>query len=401
MSLLLDALKEAEKRKGEAPAGAPLRREAPSMNEMPDETKREVRGDTPLSLADEPEAPALASAAAASPAYSPPQGRLRPEAAAPQITARMAPHAASTKSPATWLRGALLAVAVLVAGVVYWMLFRQPAMTLPALAAPVTTIQQGQVAQTVEIAAADPPTPPMPAEGQLQTTVGETEHSVAERSVPATVQRIPVTDEGALHEPLRGPPIIIQGRASPLVAAHAALRSGDLQRAEQLYRETLVGEPDQPDAHLGLALIDQSRNATAEALAHYRMVLSRRPTDAQAWAGIADLSDESDQDAMESRLRDLLAEHKDPALHFALGNLLARQARWPEAQERYFSAVSGAPLNADYAFNLAVALDKLGKPGAAIARYSRALELASEVHGVQFDVAAVQARMKQLQAGNP
>ena len=196
-------------------------------------------------------------------------------------------------------------------------------------------------------------------------------------------------------------PVVISGRPSPLAAAHAALRAGDLQRAELLYRETLASERDQPDARLGMALIEQSRGATAAALAQYRAVLALRPGDPQAWAGLADLTGDGELESMESRLRSLIATSPDAALHFALGNIMARQSRWSGAQDSYFAAASGAPQNADYAFNLAVALDRLGKGRAAVPHYARALALAGDARAVQFDTAAARARMQQLEAIQP
>ena len=63
-------------------------------------------------------------------------------------------------------------------------------------------------------------------------------------------------------------------------------------------------------------------------------------------------------------------------MQFALGNLFARQGRWPEAQQSYFRAFSAMPENADYAFNLGVGLDRMNQPRLAQTYYRRALELA-------------------------
>jgi uncharacterized protein HemY len=130
-------------------------------------------------------------------------------------------------------------------------------------------------------------------------------------------------------------------------------------------------------------------------------VLALRPGDPQAWAGLADLTGDGELEAMESRLRSLIASRPDPALHFALGNIVSRQSRWAEAQESYFAAASGAPQNADYAFNLAVALDQLGKGRAAIPYYARALALAADERAVQFDADAARARLQQLETAAP
>jgi Tfp pilus assembly protein PilF len=196
----------------------------------------------------------------------------------------------------------------------------------------------------------------------------------------------------------RGAEVIVQTRPSPLLGAYAALRAGDLTLAEKLYKETLSGEPDQPDAHLGLAVIAQSRGETAIAMGHYRSVIEATPHHPRAWAGIADLAGDAEIDAMESRLRGLIADRPAASLHFALGNLVMRRSRWAEAQESYFAAFTSVPDNADYAFNLAVALDRLGKGSAAQTYYEKALALARDGRPVQFDVKAAGVRLTSLSA---
>jgi Tfp pilus assembly protein PilF len=359
-----------------------------------------------LSLADEPET--ATPSAAAPPAHSPsPAQKAGAPAIAKAKAGKVPSRSSATKSRGPLIQGVLLALIVLACGGGYWVMSRQSAMTLPALTAPVTGVPQvapeGAAEGTVNPPPAATQTHAPAFSVDLDEPVADEPDPVpprhAQTPAPAAVQEAPVASEPA--PVVAAAPIAIRSQPSPLPAAHAALRSGNLQRAEQLYRETLAGEPDQPDAHLGLALIDQSRNATTSALAHYRVVLSQRSTDAQAWAGIADLAADSELDAMESRLRDLLGTRQDAALHFALGNILVRQSRWSEAQESFFAAVTAVPGNADYAFNVAVALDRLGKQRAAATYYSRAVELAAENRGVQFDVAAARARATQLQAVKP
>ena len=89
-------------------------------------------------------------------------------------------------------------------------------------------------------------------------------------------------------------------------------------------------------------------------------------------------------------------------LHFALGNHHARTQRWGEAQAAYFEAWRLEVDNPDYAFNLAVALDQLGQARAAIEYYQRALKnAAASGRRPSFDVVAVEARLRSLQATRP
>jgi Flp pilus assembly protein TadD len=388
MSLLLDALKTAEGQARRNPAEGPARRDAT------------LTDDQILTLAeDHVAAPAPAKPGPAA------SGRFRHNPAAfPPLADTMRTRVPGTASTRRWARPVGIAALVLAVAAVLWVLFRQDA-GMPALVPPL----QGTHAA-----------PPAPAEPE-PVTVGPAAPAATAVAGPAPVVADDTTlapeagsdraasadgDAGPSADPLiasrvERAPMVITGRPSALAAAHAALRAGDLQRAESLYRQTLAAERDQPDAHLGMALIEQSRGARQAALTQYRAVLALRPGDPQAWAGLADLASDGELDAMESRLRSLVATRPDPALHFALGNILARQGRWSGAQESYFAATTGAPQNADYAFNLAVALDQIGKGSVAAAHYARALALASDSRAVQFDAGAARTRLQQLEATAP
>jgi Flp pilus assembly protein TadD len=197
------------------------------------------------------------------------------------------------------------------------------------------------------------------------------------------------------------PRLEIAGRPSPLPAAYAALRAGDLALAERLYTQTLAGEPDQPDAHLGLAVLAQGRGDDAAAIRHYRAVLVTVPDHPRVWSGLAALVGSGELVSMESKLRSLIAARPAAALHFALGNVLARQGRWAEAQQGFFAASAADPQNADYAFNLAVSLDRIGKASAARPYYERAASLAEAGAPAQFQPAVARQRLVELQPGTP
>ncbi|RKZ34485.1 MAG: tetratricopeptide repeat protein, partial [Gammaproteobacteria bacterium] len=103
--------------------------------------------------------------------------------------------------------------------------------------------------------------------------------------------------------------------------------------------------------------------------------------------------------AAESRLKLLLADEPEAGhLHFGLGNLYARQGRWPQAQDAYFNAYTTQPQNADYAFNLAVSLDHLAQRDAAMSYYQRALDLGDR-QSAGFEPGDVLSRMQAMRAG--
>jgi hypothetical protein len=234
----------------------------------------------------------------------------------------------------------------------------------------------------------------------LKPEVPQRDESVAPLRAPAP-EPAPRPESESEPEPrivtVRSGPVIEQTANAALQRAYAALRAGDLVTAQTGYREALRDEPHQSDAHLGLAVMAQGRGEVAVALTHYRAVLQNVPDHARAWSGLSDLAGPQELDGMESRLRGLIARRPAATLQFALGNVLARQSRWAEAQELYFRAANTEPDNAEYAFNLAVALDHLGKRDATVTWYGRALDLARDGRPVQFNAQSAAQRLAALQ----
>jgi len=159
--------------------------------------------------------------------------------------------------------------------------------------------------------------------------------------------------------------------------AYGAYQAADYWRAEQLYREVLDRQPDQRDAMLGLAAIDQQRGDRAGAAELYSRLLRLNPNDAYAQAAWTALRSEQPGVADESDLKLLLQQDPQSAhVHYLLGNVYARQARWPEAQQAYFDAYKQDPSNTDYVYNLAVSLDHLEARAAALNYYRMVLDMA-------------------------
>jgi Tfp pilus assembly protein PilF len=178
-----------------------------------------------------------------------------------------------------------------------------------------------------------------------------------------------------------------------------ALQTGDLPTAADQYATALRQDPNNRDALLGNAAVALRRNDPALASASYMRLLELDPSDPDALAGLLSLRP-GDTGQSEMRLKEML--RKSPGsgpLLFALGNLYSRQGRWTDAQQAYFRAYTATPDNPDYAFNLAVGLDRLNQPKLALNYYQRALAL-SQAGPAGFDSEAVRARMRQLAEPN-
>ena len=182
-----------------------------------------------------------------------------------------------------------------------------------------------------------------------------------------------------------------------LTQAYQAFMGGDIEGAEKHYRSALRQDPNSRDALLGMAAIAVKREKWDQAGGHYLRLLEADPADPEAIAGLLGLQ-HGDPVQSESRLKKALAQHPHSgALSFALGNLYAQQSRWNEAQQAYFGAYTGNPDSADYAFNLAVSLDRLDQSRLALEYYQKALTLAARGPAA-FLAATVQARIGELRA---
>lgn len=218
---------------------------------------------------------------------------------------------------------------------------------------------------------------------------------------------------GALQPEQIEPPALINfsrsvtspSRNPALENAYAAYQAGDFDVAERLYSEVLVTAPLNRNALLGLASIAANRRDTVAALELYSKLLARNPNDPVAQAGLLDIMPRGSLREQETELKRLRAENPQMApLAYALGNFMASQQRWSEAQQAYFSALQlakndaqGGAVNPDYAFNLAVSLEHLGQPRPASNYYQEALALAED-HPAGFDPAVARQRLSSVES---
>lgn len=253
------------------------------------------------------------------------------------------------------------------------------------------------------VAASAPPAPtPAPVASRDSTSAPETaprtHRPASSRATPATEQSA-ATFKTAIGE--TGSVQFVRGTAATQVApavqnGYTALQSGDLATARQQYDLALLQDPNNRDALLGAAAVALRENDGRQASGNYLRLLELDPNDPEALAGLAELRP-GDLQANEIKLRGLARQHPDSGpVQFALGNLFARQGRWPEAQQSYFRAFSAMPGNADYAFNLGVGLDRMNQPRLAQTYYRRALELA-QASPPSFNIDAVRKRLQALE----
>jgi tetratricopeptide (TPR) repeat protein len=213
---------------------------------------------------------------------------------------------------------------------------------------------------------------------------------------PAAVGQLPPRSSPAPHTSVE------TSRAAPSVhpkvdSGYAAYLAGNLDAARADYQQALSDDPANRDAQLGLAALDVRTGRLEAAESAYVKLVQADPRDAEAQAALMALrGGRVDPLAAESRLKTMLAaDPKAHALNFALGNQFAQQGRWAEAQAQYFRAFAAEPNNPDFAYNLAVSLDHLRQPKQALEYYKHAIALA-RARGASFDPASAEARIAQL-----
>jgi tetratricopeptide (TPR) repeat protein len=452
MSLLLDALKKAERAKQDAqrqaesesaasPPEGGLSIEQPAAEDAPVRTRDQLPDiSQPLEIEsedvgrDEPqsaESPSFTlEPAVAAPPRRPPPSAERAETGGAQGAERAAARKvfeAKFKEPNPRLPfyttvGVLGVLAVCTAGYFWYQLRPPPALvntnpppsgaalvaaaTLPptatstqAAAAPALAQIPGLPAAPVTAPAAAASSPAAPTASSVRSTSERAGRARPAAKAPRT--SAPRSRPARSELVRRDKPVSVK-RPAPRVDPHvatgyAAYQAGDLARAREAYRRALGDDPANRDALLGMAAVETRAGRYDAADKLYLRLLQADPRDPHAQAGLLALrSDLTDPVAAESRVKTLLAQ--DPGadvLHFTLGNEYARQGRWAEAQQAYFKAFAADSQNPDFAYNVAVSLDHLRQPKLALEYYRRALALAAK-RSASFDQTAARKRAQEL-----
>jgi tetratricopeptide (TPR) repeat protein len=245
---------------------------------------------------------------------------------------------------------------------------------------------------------------PESAEPQVSDNATGAEPSVPTVSVDAIArQETPAPVSGT-----PAPISITRSNAAPqvnaqLTQAYSAFRDQDYYAARALYQQALRELPNNRDALLGLAATSIQLGDVTGARATYSKLLELDPRDALARVGLMDSMPLGDPVQTETQLQGLKAEHPEVAqLSFALGNFYASQRRWNEAQAAYYDALlaakaeSGSAVSPDFAFNLAVSLERLNQKQPAFDFYREALEQ-SRLVNPGFDVRVLRERLDALE----
>jgi tetratricopeptide (TPR) repeat protein len=181
---------------------------------------------------------------------------------------------------------------------------------------------------------------------------------------------------------------------------YEALQQFNVAKARQSYLAALQRDGSQRDALLGLlhashAMGDDVMGDNVTALNALKRLRELFPRDAHALAA-GFLMTGSGAAETESRFKSLIDSVENSApLYYALGVLYADQGRLGEAHIALDQAVARANYQADYVFNLAVVVDRMGHSAKAAKLYVRALNLSSD-HPAAFSRDVARSRAKVL-----
>ncbi len=142
--------------------------------------------------------------------------------------------------------------------------------------------------------------------------------------------------------------------------------------------EYVAGErfnSDRPESHVNLGLLYAAQGQMAAAEGALQAALEMDPRFVPAAVNLADLYRATGRDPEGERvLRNIVArEPRNAAAHHALGLLLVRQKRMPEALAELDTAARLAPESARYGYVYAVGLNGTGQPKQAVEALRRVL----------------------------
>lgn len=440
MSLLMQALKKAERAKQNHVPDEELAKPSEAYDEVlalaPQEETRAAS--EPLTLSPLDAGPSGARAepsigvtpeppprmAAPDPQAEPPR-RSRNAAPPPPPRVKARKRAMAARMDARTIRIAVLgSIALLIGavfGYIYWHAVYGPgssrglpmvpmpgqnqplASSAVAPGVPVVAAQPGADLPPQPVQAVVPDTPPPSSRDQIppdeamrlaQLQQQATQNAATPAPAPASPRATVAAESGGIRVARASKPEQVN---PALQNGFTAYNNGDLLAARQSYQTVLRQDPNNRDALLGMAALAARDNQAEQAAGIYTRLLELDPNDNDALAGLSSVR-QGDPGQSEGRLRRMAERNPDSGpLLFALGNLYARQGRWPEAQQHYFRAYSANPNNADYAFNLAIGLDRLNQGKLALGYYQRAVELAAQ-GAANFDRAAAATRARELGA---
>ncbi|MCZ6862206.1 MAG: tetratricopeptide repeat protein [Alphaproteobacteria bacterium] len=188
---------------------------------------------------------------------------------------------------------------------------------------------------------------------------------------------------------------ILQVDPNQPVALHllglAAHQAGKNETAVELITKALVINPDYAEAHSNLGLALQNLGQLDEAVASYQEALAIEPDFAEAYNNLGNAlhKQKKPEEAVESYNKALVIRPDYVAAHNNLGNVLKKLGKLDEAVETYHNALAIKPDYAEAHSNLGNTLKILGRLDEALASYRRALDIDPGRHDLRHLISSI------------
>jgi choline-sulfatase len=193
-----------------------------------------------------------------------------------------------------------------------------------------------------------------------------------------------------LHELLTRTP---RNSSALNVLALSEYKAGNPERAEQIYRDSLRAEANQPRVHLQLAnmLLDKRHYDTALAEAQEALRQSPQFVEALIVLGFSELRRGNKVQADEYYNRALQADPKYPRAFQAYADMFFRQQDYAQALDYYRKALQRAPNNFESLIQAGVSARRSGDINAALGFYETAAQLRPDSWIPPYNVACLHA----------
>lgn len=175
-------------------------------------------------------------------------------------------------------------------------------------------------------------------------------------------------------------------------------QSGQIQRAEQIYREILRVDPSHADSLHLLGVLAHQGGEHQTAVDYIGRAIEKKPgvIDYHSNLGSAYQSLGRLSKAVGSFRRALRIQPNHPCLHYNMGNALKKQGKLDKAIECFQRAVKLDPHYADAHYNLGVALADQENFEEAVSRFRRVLEITPNSHAAYSNLGLALAEQEQF-----
>jgi tetratricopeptide (TPR) repeat protein len=172
-----------------------------------------------------------------------------------------------------------------------------------------------------------------------------------------------------LDDPLRTVRIEAARSLAPLLRGELdPAQRKSLERGLAEYRDAQIFNADRPESHVNLGTLALELGETAVTQVAYERALKVGPYFIPAYVNLADLyrAQNNDEKGEELLRKALTVDPRSAAAHHALGLLLVRQQRLPEAIEELRQAATFGPDDPRYAYVYAMGLNASGRTDTAL-----------------------------------